>query len=104
MPSIFRKGFVNGALIMLCATVVSPTKALAGAGVWVEDLNFTQVNVACWRLYHCRLAATIMYNPTTQRIVTTPDQGVWGMCQFTTGIDSPSGCLTNPPARHAPGS
>ena len=68
-------------------------------GRWVEYGRFSQVNVACLQLYRCQPSGAVMRGQNS-RIVTTPQESVWGACS-TAGGD-PEGCnvcISRPPSR-----
>jgi hypothetical protein len=72
--------------------------AYADAGVWVPEPDFTQLNVACKRVYKCRPKSDVMYS-ADDKITVTPPEWVTGVCSAATGAaDSCNVCLTNPPS------
>lgn len=84
-------------LFVSIVAVASFAPATAEDGVWTPDDNFSQVNVACTRVYTCGPISSVMYGDD-KKLVSTAPKIVWGVCSAGDGpVDSCNACLTTPP-------
>ncbi len=89
------KAWVSIALVLTAASLAD---VRAEDGVWSPEQNFTQVNVACARVYTCGPAADILHDAETKLVPSAPKL-VWGVCSAGSGAtDSCNECGTNPPS------
>ena len=98
-----RPVHVKVLLASLVLTSLSvPIEARADDGVWVEEPDFSQANVACFRTYVCRPATDILHGDDTVVKMSDP-KIVWGVCSAGDGpVDSCHVCLTNAPSEQCP--
>ena len=84
------------ALNLLIALPIGP--AFADSGVWVQESQFAQVNISCFRYYRCSTKQEIVFDSVEHKLVLTAPAKVFGVCSAAGGaVDSCNECLTNEP-------